>query len=98
MTDQELKEIEDRCNAATGGPWTSFIEGRTHESGDSFIMTGIAAGEDIFSKNRGADFYLTGTTNADNDFIAHARQDIPRLLDAVRQLHQQIETIKNNCG
>jgi hypothetical protein len=97
MTDQELKEIEDRCNAATGGPWTSFIEGRNHESGDSFIMTGIAVGEDTFCKDRGVDFYLTGTTNADNDFIAHARQDIPRLLDAVKQLQQQIDTIKNNC-
>ena len=98
MTNQELREIEDRCNAASGGPWISFIEGQNHDSGDSFIMTGIEAGDYIFSENRVPDFYLTGTTNADNDFIAHARQDIPRLVDAVRQLQQQIETLKNNCG
>ncbi|MHC0440949.1 hypothetical protein [Flavobacterium sp. 3-210] len=94
MTDQDLKEIEDRCNAATKGPWTSFIEGRNHESGDSFIMTGIKEGDDICGKYRGEDIYLTGATNADQDFIAHARQDIPRLIQAVRQLRLEIENNK----
>ena len=41
MTDQELKEIEERCNRATKAPWVSFVEGRNNESGDSFIITGI---------------------------------------------------------
>jgi hypothetical protein len=94
MTEQELKEIEDRCNAATKGPWTSFIEGRNHESGDNFIMTGIKDGDDIWSESRGEDIYLTGATNADQDFIAHARQDVPKLIQAVRQLRLEIENDK----
>jgi hypothetical protein len=89
MTDEELKAIEDRCNAATKGPWVSFIEGRDHGAGDSFIMTGVKLGEDIWSNSRGADIYLTGATNADQDFIANARQDIPKLLHALRQLRNQ---------
>lgn len=95
MTDQELKEISNRCNAATKGPWKSYIEGRDHESGDNFIMTGINEGEDIWSDNRGADIYISCATHADQDFIANSRQDIPRLLDEVRLLKQEIEKLKN---
>ena len=74
MTEQELAEIEARVRATTPGPWRSFIEGRDHESGSSFIQT------------KGEDIELTGATDADQDFIAHARQDIPRLLEELRRL------------
>jgi hypothetical protein len=69
----ELEEIRRRCDEATPGPWKSLIEGRDHTSGSSFIMTG-------HGKTRGNDIELSGATPADQDFIAHARQDIPRLL------------------
>lgn len=39
LTDKDLKDISDRCNKATNGPWKSFIEGRDHESGSDFIQT-----------------------------------------------------------
>ena len=86
MTDNEIKEIEDRCNHTTPGPWTSLIEGRDFESGSSFIMTGIPDGENIWSDKRGEDIYLTGATTADQDFIAHARQDIPKLIAEIKRL------------
>lgn len=83
MTTQEnqldeayLKEVERRSNAATPGPWTSFIEGRDHTSGSSFIRT---ASEDI---------ELSGATTADQDFIAHARQDVPLLVAELRRLRE----------
>ena len=72
MTEQELEEIKLRIAATTKGPWISYIEGRNHTSGDNFIMTVVRGGEDIWDKNRGSDIYLTGATNADQDFIAHA--------------------------
>jgi hypothetical protein len=40
MTDEELAMIRARCDAATPGPWRSYIEGRDHTSGSDFIMTG----------------------------------------------------------
>jgi len=86
MTDNEIKEIEDRCKLTTSGPWKSLVEGRDFESGDSFIMTGISDGEDIWSGKRGADIYLTGATTADQDFIAHAKQDIPKLIAEIKRL------------
>lgn len=79
MSDEEIEEIRLRNDAASPGPWTSFIEGRDHSRGSSFIMTGSR-------ENRGHDIELTGVTEADQDFIAHARQDIPNLLTEVKRL------------
>ena len=79
MTDRELEEIRLRCEAAAPGPWVSFVEGRDHSSGSNFIMTGEG-------ENRSDDIELTGATVADQDFIAHARQDIPKLLNEIARL------------
>nr|WP_315157602.1 hypothetical protein [uncultured Flavobacterium sp.] len=86
MTDNEIKDIEDRCKLATSGPWKSLVEGRDIESADSFIMTGISDGENIWNDKRGSDIYLIGATTADQDFIAHARQDIPKLIAEIKRL------------
>jgi hypothetical protein len=86
MTEKELIEILNRCKAATKGPWKSFIAGRDHTSGDSFIMTGIEDNEDLWSKNRGTDIYLCGAISADQDFIANAKQDIPNLIAEIERL------------
>jgi len=86
MTDNEIKEIENRCKLTTPGPWKSLIERRVIENGDSFIITGISDDEDIWCDKRGGDIYLTGATTADQDFIAHARQDIPKLIAEIIRL------------
>jgi hypothetical protein len=74
ISEDEIAEMRARCNQATPGPWKSYIEGREEMSGSDFIMTGA---EDI---------YLTGATKADQDFIACARQDVPRLIADVERL------------
>jgi hypothetical protein len=86
ITDNKLQEILERCNATSIAPWVPFVEGRDCESGSSFIMTGIANGENIWQAQRGEDIYLSGATNADLDFIAHARQDIPALVAEIKRL------------
>ncbi len=74
MTESDLAEIAARCEGATAGPWTSFIEGRDHTSGENFIQTACD------------DIYFVGCSEADQDFIANARQDIPLLIAEVRRL------------
>ena len=74
LSEEQLIEIERRCDLSTPGPWESYVEGRDHDSGDSFIMT---SGEDI---------YLVGATVNDQDFIAGARQDVPLLIREIRRL------------
>jgi hypothetical protein len=78
ITDAELAAMEARAAAAVAGPWKSFVEGRDHTSGSDFIKT---SGEDI---------ELSGATEADQDFIAHARQDLPRLVNEVRALRARL--------
>lgn len=80
-----LRDIDLRCKGATAGPWTSFVEGRDHTSGSSFIQT---AGEDI---------ELSGATEADFDFIAHAREDVPRLLAEVQRLQAVLDAWKQSA-
>ena len=74
LTLEQLREIESRHVVATPGPWKSYIEGRNHTSGSSFIQT------------QGEDIYLTGATQADQDFIAAARDDVPKLVAEIRRL------------
>jgi hypothetical protein len=74
MTDDDLRQIAARCELATAGPWRSWIEGRDHTSGSSFIAT---TGEDI---------EMVATNAADQDFMAAARQDVPSLLAEVIRL------------
>lgn len=49
ITEQELKEIEQRCSLAQSMPWKAYIEGRDHESGSNIIKTGESdqKGEDM---------------------------------------------------
>lgn len=81
ISDDELDEILRRCEAAAPVPWVSYVEGRDHTSGSSFIMTGPP-------EDRGEDMEFSGVLPADQDFIAHARQDVPRLVEEVRRLRR----------
>ena len=83
MKDTEIKQIQERCERATKGPWISFVEGRDHTSGCSFIRT---AGDDI---------ELTVASADDQDFIAHARQDIPALIEEICRLRKILDEGKS---
>jgi hypothetical protein len=75
----ELEAIGLRWARTTPGPWKSYVEGRDHTSGSSFIMTGEG-------DRRGPDIELSGATAADQDFIASAHQDVPLLLAEIERL------------
>jgi len=78
LGDDEIAEIKERCLQTTPGPWKSCVEGRDHMSGSDFIRT------------EGEDIYLTGASVADQDFIAHARQDVPKLVEEVERLRKML--------
>lgn len=80
ITPDELDEIAARAAVATPGPWKASVEGRDHDSGSDFIMTSDGMG------GRGEDIEPSGATLADLDFIAHAREDVPRLVLEVLRL------------
>jgi hypothetical protein len=74
ITRKELEAIEARCAATTPGPWKASLEGRDHSAGSSCVVTG------------GEPFDLSGATNQDIEFIAHAKQDLPRLVYELMRL------------
>jgi hypothetical protein len=82
--DDDLDEVSARCDEATPPPWRSLVEGRDHTSGSSFIMRGEGT-----SRHEGIE--LTGATAADQDFIPHARQDVPRLVAEVARLRRTLK-------
>lgn len=87
LPNAELDAIEARCWAATPSPWWAWVEGRDGTSASSFIGRGLDGA-------RHPDLYLSTdpgerVSTADYDFIAHARQDLPRLLAEVRRLREQ---------
>jgi len=79
LSEETLSLIENRSDAATPGPWISFVEGRDHDSGGSIIRAGKM------------DFEIPFITAADQDFIAGAREDIPMLTSEVRRLQKIVE-------
>ena len=83
MDDERLEELQRLADGATAGPWQSFVEGRDHTSGDSFIRT---AGDP-------ADIYLSTygpypKHAADQDFISASRVAIPELIAEIRRLRR----------
>ena len=78
-----LTVLSEQCDPA---PWTASVEGRDHESGDSFIMSGPP-------DDRREDIYVTRdsgpATPADLDLIAAARTYLPLLLGEVRRLREE---------
>jgi hypothetical protein len=92
LDDAELQTIESRVRAATEGPWWSWVEGRDGTSGDTFIGRGPKGA-------RRTDLYLStdepghSITPEDHDFIAHARQDVPRLVAEVRRLRDRLNDV-----
>jgi hypothetical protein len=87
LTADELAAIRERVDAATPGPWESFVEGRDHTSGADFIRTGGFRDDcpDIYVQHESRP-----APPNDLDFIAHARQDIPRLLGEVERLRREL--------
>jgi hypothetical protein len=88
LTEKELLEIEMRVKQSQNGPWKAYIEGRDHTSGSHFIMTGNG-------ENTG-EIELLGARLEDYDFIANAKQDIPKLIAEIRELKRRLGIEKSS--
>lgn len=90
LAEAELEAIEARSKTASPAPWRSFVEGRDHWGGDDFIRVSDSDDEpDMYVSRDGKP-----ADAKDLDFIAHARQDIPRLIAEVRRLRQSFAVMR----
>jgi hypothetical protein len=83
MTDEELREIKARAEAATPGPWI------THEPLKAKIIA--------VKREKAFDYIcslqVSNCPNFRNDaeFIAHAREDVPNLIAEVERLRKSVD-------
>lgn len=82
LDEERLAVIAARADAAAGGPWRPMLEGRDHSSGSSCIRTSIG----------GIDF--DGASDADIEFMAHARQDVPYLISELQRLSGILKSVR----
>jgi|ERR1700733_1405963 len=91
LTNAELDAIERRAANASPVPWEASIEGRDHNTGgDSFIWIGDHDDDrQMYIVHSGGPILGPGThkpPDADIDFIANARQDVPALVSKIHRL------------
>ncbi len=101
MTDEELSDIETRANAATHGPWgASFPSDPVTIFGGDCDCRGypdsvaVAAKPDSDRRDENCP-HLHWVD--DMKFIAHAREDIPRLIAEVRRLRAALLDIRETA-
>lgn len=83
MTEQELAEITERASKATPGPWWHKDGWEGAMPGDEwYVYQEQPLGEIICCPCR------SNPSEANAEFIAHAREDIPALLAEVRRLRE----------
>jgi hypothetical protein len=87
LSEDELDRIERLAQAATVGPWLSYIVDRDDGAGWNRVELGICNDLGSFHSME-----LVGASIADQDFIASARQDVPRLVREVRALRALLDS------
>lgn len=85
-----LQEIRDRVNAATKGPWTAE-DANPHKPHKrfAFYIPAIMSAPSMPQYD--------GLAEEDADFIAHARTDVPRLIEMVAEMAKVLETVQDTC-
>lgn len=80
MNDEQLTAIRARCEAATPGPW------RENEfTGSEDIHQVVPSNPSVLFEHGAICDIIP--SKADTRFIAHAREDVPALLDEVERLN-----------
>ena len=88
LDDEALDRLARLSELGDPPPWTSMVEGRDHDSGDTFIMIGV-------DRARRADMYLSRDGGPAgvliHDRVEEARNALPLLIEEVRRLRSQLE-------
>lgn len=82
MTEQDLRAIRDRCEAATPGPWR-------HSREDMISFNAYDGREESFVYMPEPNERICIRSDPpveDAEFIAHAREDIPALLAEIERM------------
>lgn len=105
MTDSELAEvavIEERCNKATEGPWRTYVNPQRSDGLfvaqdkpiEPYPKARGMGGEPLYPATPHDAWGIQSQLEHDNaEFVAHARQDIPRLIEIIKAQHEQLRSV-----
>lgn len=100
MTEKQLEEIKERCEAATPGPWRWRYRTFLTECGEYEDHPSVSTVTDCTICDLGdSNSYCSdgnGIYDEDSDaeFIAYAREDIPALLEEIEKLKEEIKNLE----
>ncbi len=90
MDQQTRDEIRARCSLATPGPW-EYFEGGTfvmHLDEPALVVCDVLLDAEMRDK------LPRGHSQVNGQFIAHARTDVPALLDDNERLEGEVERLR----
>ena len=90
LSDERLREIRERCEAATPRPWQAFYKRKYNEYHVS-VPAGDGTGMSIAMFPDGCP-----TGEPDAEFIAHSRTDVPALLAEVERLKGELSAARQS--
>ena len=80
MTEQEIREIEERAENARPGKWKVVND----NEGSEYLPFWVVSDENADDEENFIEMHVGDKQTA--DFIAHSREDVPRLTNEVRQV------------
>ena len=86
ISSEELASMLKRCGLASPAPWKSLVADRDNNVALNCIQTP----EQLIG--------VLGGTPAEQDFIAHARNDVPRLIKEIQMLRVRLERIRRRTN
>lgn len=92
ISDADLVRLRAISDAATPPPWRAMIEGRDHESGDTFILIGESGhyADDIYLSRARAGEPSWPASHVDHDVVATSRTYLPLLIEEMERLRKQL--------
>lgn len=103
MTAERLQEIQDRANAASPGEWRTdgygnMIWAKNPYGKGEMQVADIRGWGHLTGRGCGAcgmeDESAAAIQDANGEFIAHARTDIPDLLEEIKRLMREVGDLK----
>ncbi len=88
LSEEELERIDALSDAASAGPWVSYVAGRNEDTDVTCIELGCC--NELGTMHC---LEVHGGSVADQDFIASARQALPRLVCEVRALRARLDAL-----
>lgn len=101
MTEKQFREIQERCEKATEGPWEWVFNGVTPGEGYAKLRHVLHDRVEqciiVTDTSNSAVSYMPMPLHEDAEFISHARTDIPVLLTEIDRLKEclKVETEKH---